>query len=115
MSNSTTNYQQETPDMAKSKASDAVPTPHSPLPPPPPPPLPTPRASSAPRSLRLPKPVRTILVAIVLLAAVSAAIYAARRAWPSGSSEISPLVVPVQPRDFTLKIYAEGELQSAES
>jgi multidrug efflux pump subunit AcrA (membrane-fusion protein) len=64
---------------------------------------------------RLPKLVRAILVAVVLLAAVSVAIYAARRAWPSGSSEVAPLVVPVQPRDFTLKIYADGELQSAES
>src|SRR5512145_461015 len=64
---------------------------------------------------RIPKLVRTILVVIVLLAAVSVAIYAARRAWPSGSSEVAPLVVPVQPRDFTLKIYADGELQSAES
>jgi multidrug efflux pump subunit AcrA (membrane-fusion protein) len=64
---------------------------------------------------RLPKPVRTILVAIVLLAAVSVVIYAARLAWPSGSSEVAPLVVPLQTRDFTLKIYADGELQSAES
>jgi RND family efflux transporter MFP subunit len=64
---------------------------------------------------RLPKLVRAILVAVVLLAAVSIVIYAARRAWPSGSSEIVPLVVPVQPRDFTLKIYADGELQSADS
>jgi multidrug efflux pump subunit AcrA (membrane-fusion protein) len=64
---------------------------------------------------RLPKPVRSILIAIVLLATVSVAIYAARRAWPSGSSEIIPLVVQVQPRDFTLKIYAYGELQSSES
>src|SRR5262245_15325460 len=64
---------------------------------------------------RLPKLVRLIFVAVILLAAVSVAIYAARRSWPSGSSEISPLVVPIQPRDFTLKINAEGELQSAES
>jgi RND family efflux transporter MFP subunit len=64
---------------------------------------------------RLPKLVRAILVAVALMAAVSVAIYAARRAWPSGSSEVAPLVVPIQPRDFTLKIYAEGELQSAES
>src|SRR5688572_12540328 len=64
---------------------------------------------------RLPKLVRAILVAIVLLAAVSVAIYAARRAWPSSSSEVAPLVVSLQPRDFTLKIYADGELQSAES
>ena len=64
---------------------------------------------------RLPKLVRAIFIAIILLSAVSVAIYAARRAWPSGSSEVAPLVVPVQPRDFTLKIYADGELQSAES
>ncbi|HKQ80302.1 MAG TPA: HlyD family efflux transporter periplasmic adaptor subunit [Blastocatellia bacterium] len=64
---------------------------------------------------RIPKPVRAIFIAIILLGAVSVVIYAARRSWPSGSSEISPLVVPIQPRDFTLKIHAEGELQSAES
>src|SRR4030095_15497517 len=64
---------------------------------------------------RLPKLVRAILVAVVLLAAVSIVIYAARRAWPSGSSEIVPLVVPVERRSFTWKIYADGELQSADS
>ncbi|MGH9852957.1 MAG: hypothetical protein ACREBD_24230, partial [Blastocatellia bacterium] len=64
---------------------------------------------------RLPKLVRAIFIAIILLAAVSIAIYAARRAWPASSSEIAPLTVPIQPRDFTLKIYADGELQSAES
>jgi len=101
MSNLTTNNQQENPGAAKSQTSGSVPTPHSPLP--------------IPRSLRLPKLVRAILAAVVLLAAVSIVIYAARRAWPSGSSEVTPLVVPVQPRDFTLKIYADGELQSAES
>lgn len=64
---------------------------------------------------RLPKFIRAIFIAIILLAAVSVAIYAARRVWPSGSSEVAPLTVAVQPRDFTLKIYANGELQSAES
>src|SRR5215475_14497663 len=64
---------------------------------------------------RLPKLVRAILIAIVLVAAVSVAIYAARRAWPSGLSDVAPLVVQIKPRDFTLKIYADGELQSAES
>ena len=101
MSNLTTNNQQENAGAVKSQTSGSVPTPHSPLP--------------IPRSLRLPKLVRAILAAVVLLAAVSIVIYAARRAWPSGSSEVTPLVVPVQPRDFTLKIYADGELQSAES
>src|SRR5262249_5592215 len=64
---------------------------------------------------RLPKLVRAIFIAVILLAAVSVSIYAARRSWPSSSSEISRLVVPIQQRDFTLKINAEGELQSAES
>ena len=64
---------------------------------------------------RLPKLVRAILIAIVLLATISVVIYAARRAWPNSSSDISPLVVPIQTRDFTLKIFADGELQSAES
>jgi multidrug efflux pump subunit AcrA (membrane-fusion protein) len=94
MSNSTTDGQQEGPEVIKSQAPGSAPI---------------------PRSLRLPKPVRAIFIAIVLLAAVSAAIYAARRAWPSGSSDTAPLVVPIQPRDFTLKIYADGELQSSES
>src|SRR5262245_26110443 len=64
---------------------------------------------------RLPKPVRSIFIAVVLLVGVSVVIYAARSAWPTGSSDIIPLVVPIQPRDFTLKIYADGELQSVES
>jgi RND family efflux transporter MFP subunit len=101
MSDSTTNSLQENPEEAKSQTSGSVPTHLSPFP--------------IPRSLRLPKLFRAILAATLLLAAVSVAIYAARRAWPSGSSEVTPLVVPIQPRDFTLKIYAEGELQSAES
>src|SRR5262245_59058380 len=98
MSDSTTSNMQENTGAAKPQTTDSAPTPHS--------------LFAIPRSLRLPKLVRAILVAIALLTAVSVAIYAARRAWPSGSSEVAPLVVPVQPRDFTLKIYAEGELQS---
>ncbi len=64
---------------------------------------------------RFPKLIRAILVATLLLAGVSGAIYAARRAWPAASSEVTPLVIAIQPRDFTLKIHANGELQSAES
>src|SRR5262245_41997809 len=64
---------------------------------------------------RLPKPVRYGLITIVMLAAVSAVIYAARRAWPASTSEVLPITLPVQPRDFTLNISADGELQSAES
>jgi HlyD family secretion protein len=64
---------------------------------------------------RLPKPVRYGLITLVLLAGVSAVIYAARRAWPSSVSAVLPLTISIQPRDFTLKINANGELQSAES
>ncbi len=46
---------------------------------------------------------------------ISIVIYAARRAWPGSSSEVAPLIVAIQPRDFTLRISANGELQSAES
>lgn len=64
---------------------------------------------------RLPKFVRTALIAILLTALVSVAIYAARRAWPTASSEVMPLMMTIQPRDFTIRISANGELQSSES
>src|SRR5262245_30021024 len=64
---------------------------------------------------RLPKPIRYGLIAMVMLTAVSAAIYAARRAWPTATSEVLPITHPVQAGDFTLNIAADGELQSAES
>jgi HlyD family secretion protein len=64
---------------------------------------------------RLPKPLRYGLITLILLATVSIVIFAARHAWPSSASAILPLTVVVQPRDFTLKINANGELQSAES
>ena len=64
---------------------------------------------------RLPKFVRTALIAVLLTAVVSVAIYAARRAWPTASSEVLPLTMAIQPRDFTIRISANGELQSSES
>jgi multidrug efflux pump subunit AcrA (membrane-fusion protein) len=64
---------------------------------------------------RLPNYFRNALFALCLLAAISIVIYAARRAWPGAASEVTPLTAPVQPRDFTLLISANGELQSAES
>ena len=64
---------------------------------------------------RLPKFVRTALIAVLLTALVSVAIYAARRAWPTASSEVLPLTMAIQPRDFTIRISANGELQSSES
>jgi HlyD family secretion protein len=64
---------------------------------------------------RLPKHIRYGLITLVLLAGVSVVIYAARLAWPSSASGVLPLIISIQPRDFTLKINANGELQSAES
>jgi HlyD family secretion protein len=64
---------------------------------------------------RLPKPVRYGLITLVLLAGISVVIYAARRAWPGSAVEVLPLTTIIQPREFTLKINANGELQSAES
>jgi RND family efflux transporter MFP subunit len=64
---------------------------------------------------RLPKFIRTALIAVLLLAATTGAIYAARRVWPSTSSEVLPLTMAIQPRDFTIRISANGELQSSES
>jgi HlyD family secretion protein len=64
---------------------------------------------------RLPKHIRYGLITLVLLAGVSVVIYAARRAWPSSAIKVLPLTVAIQPRDFTLKINANGELQSAHS
>lgn len=64
---------------------------------------------------KFPKQLRFVLIAAVFTAGISGAIYAARRAWPTASSEVLPLTVTVQPRDFTIKISANGELQSSES
>jgi len=64
---------------------------------------------------KLPKPIRLSIITLLLLAAVSIVIYAARRAWPGSSSEVLPLTMFIEPRDFTIKISANGELQSVES
>ncbi|MBS1788465.1 MAG: efflux RND transporter periplasmic adaptor subunit [Acidobacteria bacterium] len=64
---------------------------------------------------RLPKFVRIALIAVLLTGLVSVVIYAARQAWPSAASEVLPLTMAIQPRDFTIRISAQGELQSSES
>ncbi|MGH9841600.1 MAG: efflux RND transporter periplasmic adaptor subunit [Blastocatellia bacterium] len=64
---------------------------------------------------RFPKFIRTILITIFTLAAISIVIYAARRAWPGTTAEVSPLTLAVEPRGFTIRISANGELQSSES
>ena len=64
---------------------------------------------------KFPRQLRFILIAAVLTIGIAGAIYAARQAWPTAASEVLPLTVTVQPRDFTIKISAQGELQSSES
>src|SRR5262245_13633407 len=61
------------------------------------------------------KYLRYSIITFFFLAAASLVIYAARRAWPGSAAAVSPLTVTIQPRDFTLKINANGELQSANS
>ena len=58
---------------------------------------------------------RALALALIFLAVVSAGIYTGYRALTEASSDLQPLTQPIQPRDFTLKIMANGELQSAES
>lgn len=64
---------------------------------------------------RIRRPVRLILLGFAIAAVVSVVIFAARRAWLTGSSEVLPLTEVVEPRDFKLRIAANGELQSSES
>jgi HlyD family secretion protein len=64
---------------------------------------------------RLPKHIRYGFITLVLFAGVSVVIYAARRAWPGSTAKVLPLTISIQPRDFTLKINANGELQSSQS
>ncbi len=64
---------------------------------------------------RLPKVIRYSIIPLLLSAAISIAIFAARRAWPGSAAEVLPLTVALQQHDFTLKINASGELQSVES
>ncbi|MEP7274395.1 MAG: hypothetical protein ABI882_23080, partial [Acidobacteriota bacterium] len=64
---------------------------------------------------RLNRPIRLAILSLLILTVASIAIYAARRAWLTGSTEVLPLTAVIEPRDFTLKITANGELQSSES
>ncbi len=64
---------------------------------------------------RINKPIRLAILSLAIVAVVSVAIYAARRAWLTGSTEVLPLTAVIEPRDFTLRITANGELQSSDS
>jgi HlyD family secretion protein len=61
------------------------------------------------------KHLRAVLLLLAFLALASLAIYGGRRAWTSTTVELTPLTMALQPQDFTLKISANGELQSEES
>lgn len=58
---------------------------------------------------------RTFLLIVVIFAFASLGIYGGHRAWTASTSDVLPLTISVQPRDFALRIPAYGELQSAES
>lgn len=64
---------------------------------------------------RIPGSLRLTLIAAGLLAALSMLGYVAWGYWAGSASEVLPLTVRVEPRDFTITISANGELQSAES
>lgn len=61
------------------------------------------------------KRTRLIAVIAVMLAVLSFSGYKGYRAWSELAPEASPLTLPLELRDFTIKISANGELQSAES
>src|SRR5215831_19062938 len=61
------------------------------------------------------KKIRIVLLIVVILATASLAVYGGRRAWINANSELRPLVSTIQPKDFTLKLPAVGELQAADS
>lgn len=64
---------------------------------------------------RFSRTVRAIFIAAAILALASFGVYGARRALRTSASNLSPLMMALQPGDFTLNISARGELQSAES
>lgn len=61
------------------------------------------------------KRVRLIVFTVIFLAMATAGIYAGYRALTESASILQPLTMKVDPKPFTLKIQATGELQSAES
>src|SRR5262245_33455982 len=65
--------------------------------------------------MRFKKKSRMAAILIVCLAGASLSALAAYRAWTRSEVETLPLTVVVQPTDFTIKISANGELQSSDS
>jgi HlyD family secretion protein len=67
-------------------------------------------------SMRRPyKLIRRIVLAAVIVLSTCGALFGGYRALTRSSPDLRPLSVVIQPQDFTLKISANGELQSAES
>jgi len=61
------------------------------------------------------KRIRLIVFMLTFIALATAGIYAGYRALTRTDSTLQPLTVKVEPKEFALKIQANGELQSAES
>src|SRR5215472_9476583 len=64
---------------------------------------------------RIFKKVRIYLVIITALGLLSIGAYGGRKAWMSANADLRPLATTIQPKDFALKIPANGELQAADS
>lgn len=66
--------------------------------------------------MKLPyKHIRAVILILLFIGLASAGIYGGYRTLSEATGDLQPLTQPVQPRDFSLKIKANGELQSAES
>jgi len=66
--------------------------------------------------MKLPyKSIRAVVLILLFVGLASAGIYGGYRSLSEAAGDLQPLTQPVQPRDFSLKIMANGELQSAES
>ena len=61
------------------------------------------------------KLIRRIILAVFVVLATSGALFAGYKALTGTAPDLRPLSVAIEPREFTLKISANGELQSAES
>ena len=59
--------------------------------------------------------VRSVLVTLVLAGLASLGIYAGQRALRATGPEFAPLTLRLEPRDFTIRISAAGEMQSTDS
>jgi multidrug efflux pump subunit AcrA (membrane-fusion protein) len=58
---------------------------------------------------------KILIITLAITGLGSASLYGGYRAWTATGGEARPLTMVIEPRDFTLSISANGELQSAES